>query len=105
MQYMHPCLDQQISIFLLCRKDHTSEENKKIHHELAVYHFEIITHSIDDWFGIESSGKYNSPSFGETVRIEGFQTEDAELVLLRVTYNEQVKMVHFNRKNRSIEIV
>jgi len=28
MQYMHPSLNQRISIFLLCRKDHTSEENK-----------------------------------------------------------------------------
>ena len=30
MQNKHPSLNQQISIFLLCRKDHTFEENKKI---------------------------------------------------------------------------
>ena len=36
MQYKHPCLNQQISIYLLCRKDHTSEEIKKDRYFLEI---------------------------------------------------------------------
>jgi hypothetical protein len=70
-----------------------------------VSHFEIVTHLIDDVFGIETTGKYNSPSFGERVNIEGFRTDNPELVSLKVTYNEQTKVVNFNRTTRSVEIL
>lgn len=73
-------------------------------HVIAVSHFEIITHLIHDVFGIESVGKYNAPSFGEKVEIEGYHTESTDKILLKVSYNEHSKVVHFNRLNRSIEI-
>lgn len=73
-------------------------------HVIAVSHFEIITHLIHDVFGIESVGKYNAPSFGEKVDIEGFHTESPDKILLKVSYNEHSKVVHFNRLDRSIEI-
>ena len=73
-------------------------------HVIAVSHFEIITHLIHDVFGIENVGKYNAPSFGEKVEIEGYHTESDHRILLKVSYNEHSKVVHFNRLNRSIEI-
>ena len=73
-------------------------------HVIAVSHFEIITHLINDVFGIENVGKYNAPSFGEKVEIEGYKTESDDRILLKVSYNEHSKVVHFNRLDRSIEI-
>jgi broad specificity phosphatase PhoE len=73
-------------------------------HVIAVSHFEIITHLIHDVFGIENVGRYNAPSFGEKVDIEGFHTDSPDKVLLKVSYNEHSKVVHFNRLDRSIEI-
>lgn len=68
----------------------------------AVSHFEIITHLVDDVFGIENTG-YRSPSFGEEVRISGFQTENPDKILLSVSFRDLEKEVIFNRKTRSIE--
>lgn len=73
-------------------------------HVIAVSHFEIITHLIDDVFGIENVGRYNSPSFGEKIEIEGYHTESTDRILLKISYNEHSKVVHFNRLDRSIEI-
>lgn len=68
----------------------------------AVSHFEIITHLIDDVYGIENTG-YRSPSFGEEVKISAFQTEDSNKILLKVGFRDLEKEVTFNRKTRSIE--
>lgn len=70
---------------------------------LAVSHFEIITHLIDDVFGIENIGAYNSPSFGEEVKISAFQTGDTDKILLNVAFRGLEKQVIFNRSTRSIE--
>lgn len=70
---------------------------------LAVSHFEIITHLIDDVFGIEEIGKYNSPSFGEKVEIKGYKDGESNNVILEVTFRDQKKRVLFNRENRSID--
>ncbi len=72
---------------------------------LAVSHFEIVTHLIDGVFGIENVGKYNSPSFGEQVKISAFQTEDKDRVLLNVAFRDLEKQVVFNRATRTIEQV
>jgi broad specificity phosphatase PhoE len=77
----------------------------KTPHMIAVSHFEIITHIIDDVFGIETFGKYNVPAFGEQVYIEAYETGSKDLVSLKVKYDSQTKEVVFNRKTRSIEVV
>lgn len=74
----------------------------KTPHIIAVSHFEIITHLIDDVFGIESFGKYNVPEFGEQVYIEAFGTENRDEILLRAKYLSQTKEVIFNRTSRSV---
>lgn len=78
------------------------KENSPVIQVFAVSHFEIITHIIDDVFGIENTG-YRSPSFGEEVRISGFQTENPDKILLKVAFRDLEKEVFFNRKTRSIE--
>lgn len=70
---------------------------------LAVSHFEIVTHLIDDVFGIENVGKYNSPSFGEQIKISAFQTEEKDKILLTVSFRNLEKQVIFNRTTRAIE--
>ena len=85
--------------------DKTPKNGSKTPHILAVSHFEIITHLIDDVFGIASTGKYNSPSFGEAVHIEGLKSKDPKNINLKITYNEQTKLVQFNRTTRSVNIV
>lgn len=91
--------------YLLRWLDAQPQGSPKTPHILAVSHFEIITHLIDDVFGIETTGKYNSPAFGEQVNIEGFSTGDPQSVRLKVTYNQQVKIVQFNRVTRSVEVL
>ena len=82
---------------------HPSEE--KTPHIIAVSHFEIVTHIIDDVFGIENFGRYNVPAFGEQVYIEAYKGESNDQVKLHVTYDSQTKEVVFDRKSRSIEII
>ncbi len=91
--------------YLIRSFDKEPQENPNTPHVLAVSHFEIVTHLIDDVFGIENMGKYNTPAFGEAVTIEAFNTEDKDKILLKVAYNEHEKEVYFNRKDRSIEIL
>jgi hypothetical protein len=78
-------------------------ESEKTSHILAVSHFEIVTHLIDDVFGIESTGKFNSPSFGEQVNVEAFKTDNPEIYIFKVSYDGKSKEVRFNRSTRSIE--
>jgi len=75
----------------------------KTPHVLAVSHFEVITHLINDVFGIESIGRYNAPAFGESVYIEGYPTEDSNIVRLKVRFNEHERDVFFDRSTRSIQ--
>jgi broad specificity phosphatase PhoE len=77
----------------------------KTPHVLAVSHFEIITNIIDDVFGIQNMERFNSPSFGEAVYVEGFKTEDADRVRLKVRYLQFAKEVLFDRKMRTVEVV
>ena len=76
----------------------------KTPHVLAVSHFEIITHLIDDVFGIETFDGYNTPSFGETISIEAAKTDSPHEVVLQVNFRDRSKEVVFNRKTRSIEV-
>ncbi|MEJ0053773.1 MAG: phosphoglycerate mutase family protein [bacterium] len=76
----------------------------KTAHVIAVSHFEIITHLIDDVFGMENIGRYNAPSFGEAVQIEARPTAESNRVLLKVTFDGKTKDVYFDRAARSIVI-
>jgi len=54
MQYKHPYLNQQISIYLLCRKDHTSEEKNNLPNLESLRCFKInsefgITYRTNVW--------------------------------------------------------
>lgn len=69
---------------------------------LAVSHFEILTHLVNDVFDIKNTG-YRSPLMGEQIKIIGFQTEDPEVIILEVEFRDFQKKVTFNRKTRSIE--
>lgn len=82
--------------------EHPSKD--KTSHLIAVSHFEVITHLIDDVFGIENMAGYNTPAFGEAIYIEAYNSDDKDKVLLKVTYNEQSREVYFDRKTRSIEL-
>lgn len=82
-------------------KNNTNPDSPTIQ-VFAVSHFEIITHIVDDVFGIENTG-YRSPSFGEEVRISAFQTDNSDKILLKVGFRDLEEEVIFNRKTRSIE--
>ena len=76
----------------------------KTPHIIAVSHFEIVTHLINDVFGIETFGKFNVPAFGEQVYIEAYESDSDDEVALKVRYDSQTRDVIFDRKTRSIEI-
>ena len=88
----------------LIRSFDKGEEDDRLTHVIAVSHFEMITHLIDDVFGIENVGKYNAPSFGEAVEIDAFRTDDPGRILLHVGYGGETKTVFFNRTDRSVEV-
>jgi len=73
-------------------------------HVIAVSHFEIITHLIDDVFGIKNIGRYSAPRHGEAVFIEAYEGRNKDEMLLRVTYEGETKEVCFDRKNRSVKV-
>lgn len=73
-------------------------------HVIAVSHFEIITHLINDVFGIENIGRYSAPLHGEAVYIEAYEGGEKNKIILKVTYEGKTKEVYFNRENRSIEV-
>lgn len=83
-------------------KNNSVSENPSVTQVFAVSHYEIITHLVDDVFGIENTG-YRSPTFGEQVKISAFQTEDPDKILLKVGFRDMEKDVVFNRETRSIE--
>lgn len=89
--------------YLLRSFDKKKEIEGGIPHLIAVSHFEIITHFINDVFGIENIGRYNAPAYGEMVHIEAYKTDAQDKALLRVSFNDVTKNVYFNRKERSIE--
>ncbi len=70
---------------------------------LAVSHFEVVTHIVNDVFGIENLGAYNAPAFGEQVKIVAFQTDNPDIISLKVSFREFEKEVLFNRATREIE--
>lgn len=73
-------------------------------HVVAVSHFEIITHLIDDVFGIKNIGRYSAPRHGEAVSIEAYENAKQNKTLLKVTYEGKTNEVYFDRENRSIEV-
>lgn len=73
-------------------------------HVIAVSHFEIITHLIDDVFGIKNIGRYSAPRHGEAVFIEAHESGKKNEMLLKVTYEGKTKEVCFDRENRSIKV-
>ena len=91
--------------YLIRSFEKAPQENTGTPHVFAVSHFEIVTHLINDVFGIENMGKYNTPAFGEAVTIEAYATDEENKILLRVTYNENEREVYFDRKSRSIEVM
>jgi len=68
----------------------------------AVSHFEIITHIIDDAFGIENTG-YRSPLPGEQVKIAATTMKEPNKILLDISFRGIEKQVIFDREKRSIE--
>lgn len=80
-------------------------QEDKTPHVVAVSHYEIITNIIDDVFGIENIGKFNAPSFGESVFVEAFETKEKDKVKLKVKYLQFTKEVLFDRNKRSVEII
>ena len=79
------------------------ENDPRIPHAIAVSHGEILNHLIDDVFGVETIGRYNTPSYGEVVYIDAYTTGDRDSVRLKIKYEGNEKEVLFNRKSRSIE--
>lgn len=73
-------------------------------HIIAVSHFEIITHLIDDVFGIKNIGRYSAPRHGEAIFIEAHESGKKNETLLSVTYEGKTKEVRFDRENRSIKV-
>ena len=89
--------------YLTCFATKNAEDkNSSVTQVFAVSHFEIITHLIDDVFGIENTG-YRSPLPGEQFKISAFQTNSQNEILLKVEFRDLEKEVTFNRKTRSIE--
>lgn len=76
----------------------------KLPHIIAVSHYEVLTHIIDDVFGIENMGRYSVPFFGEQIFVDVFSTDSRDVLRLHVKYKEHEKDVFFNRNNREIEI-
>lgn len=74
-------------------------------HVIAVSHFEVITHILDDVFGMENLGRYNAPGFGESIALEARETGDKDKILLKVTFDGQTREAYFDRAHRSIEPV
>jgi broad specificity phosphatase PhoE len=62
---------------------------------IAVSHFEIIMHLIDDVFGIESFDTYLTPRLGECVEIKVMPSEELNGFELFVSFREQVKTIIF----------
>lgn len=58
---------------------------------IAVSHFEIIMHLIDDVFGIESFDTYLTPALGEYVEINFQSSEGLDSFELLVSFRKQVK--------------
>jgi broad specificity phosphatase PhoE len=81
---------------------HPSQGNTP--HIIAVSHFEIITHLIDDVFGIKNIGRYSAPRHGEAVSIEAYEGEKKNETLLKVTYEGKTRGVCFDRENRFIRV-
>lgn len=90
--------------YLIRSFDKTPQSDPETPHVVAVSHFEIVTHLIDDVFGIENIGRYNAPAFGEVVEVEAYKTNSPEKILLKVTFDGRTKNVYFNRKERSVEV-
>ena len=77
----------------------------KTPHVIAVSHYEVITHLLDDTFGMENLGRYNAPGFGETISIEARETNQKNRILLKIEFDGHTKEVYFDREHRSIEPV
>lgn len=82
---------------------HPTEANTS--HVLAVSHFELLTHLVNDVFDIETIGVYNTPAFGESVYIKAYDIGDKNKILLDVKYNDREKKVYFDREKRSVEAI
>lgn len=82
-----------------------TESGDKTPHVIAVSHYEVITHLLNDTFGIENLGKYNAPGFGEAISIEARETNQKDRILLKVEYDDNTKEVYFDRRHRTIEPV
>lgn len=80
-----------------------SEAGNKTPHVIAVSHYEVITHLLNDTFGIENLGTYNSPAFGEAVTIEARESSQRDRVILLIGYGGQTKEVVFDRSLRTVE--
>lgn len=88
--------------YLIRWKDARSSEDDA-QQVVAVSHFEIIMHLIDDVFGIENFPTHNLPNFGDYLVVEAFRTGSPEIVRVRVKFKEKEKEMLFDRGTRSVK--
>ncbi|CAN5682257.1 hypothetical protein BH11PAT2_BH11PAT2_07970 [soil metagenome] len=74
----------------------------KTPHAIAVSHYELITHIINDVFDITTFDTYRAPATGEAVEISAYSYDEDSLRFV-VSFRGQQKEVLFNRKARSIQ--
>lgn len=91
--------------YLIRSFDKKQEDTGKTPHIIAVSHHEILTHLIDDVFGIENIGRFNAPAFGEIINLDAYRTDSPDKILLQTSFNNESKKAYFNRKERAIEPV
>lgn len=78
------------------------KNDDNVPHIMAVSHYEVITHLLEDVFGIENLEKYNTPSFGEHVDLNIFSTDSPNKYKLEVVFGGDKKEVFFDRGKRAI---
>ena len=93
---------RMMEYFIRSVMKHNGDQTNPSIEAFAVSHFEILTHLIDDVFGIENTG-YRSPLPGEQIKVSAFGMEDQDTILLKVSFRELEKQVIFNRRTRLIE--
>lgn len=69
---------------------------------IAVSHFEVIMHLIQDVFGIENFDTYMTPALGEILILYAKPTDDLSKIEFNVHFRNKNNTVIFDRKNKII---
>ncbi len=69
---------------------------------VAVSHFEIIMHLINDVFGIENFDTYLTPGLGEFLEIEISKTENINIAKLKIRFRNDSSEVYFDSLERLV---